>query len=47
MQCDLGMIDKTLEKLMDKIDIKITDSCTRVFSMILQSGPSRKIYNHP
>ena len=46
MQRDMGMIDKTLEELVEKIDIEVTYPCTRIFNMILKTRSSGKIDDH-
>lgn len=46
MQCDLGMVDETLEKLVKKIDIKITYPRTRILNVIFKTRASGKINNY-
>jgi len=40
MQGNMGMVDKTLEKFVEKIDIKITNPRTRIVHMILKPRSS-------
>ena len=47
MQCDLGMVDKTLKKFVKKINIKFTDAGARIIRVILKPRPPGKVDDYP
>ena len=47
MQCHHGMVDKTLEKFIDQINVKFADARAYKLDIKFHSGASREIHHHP
>src|ERR1035437_3546688 len=46
VQAYLGVIDETLEKFMDEVDVEIPNQGTNIFHPILQTRATGKIHHH-
>ena len=46
VQGNQGMVDEALEKFVNQVDIKLTDTGARVTGLVFQSGPAGTVQHH-